>query len=161
MIFERLDSHCHRKISLSRSRRTNAHYNGVLGYSINIFLLSESFCLYDLSRGRNAYSAVGKLYSLVHGIFLNHGENISEALLVYVLALVRHCSQSFHRSLCLHNVRLIATYAYIIASAEYDHAVLPLQYVQIFIKSAEKSYYTVHRRNVYYRFRHITTTDKK
>ena len=108
-----------------------------------------------------AYSAVGKLYSLVHGIFLNHGENISEALLAYVLALVRHCSQSFHRSLCLHNVRLIAAYAYIIASAEYDHAVLPLQYVQIFIKSAEKSYYTVHRRNVYYRFRHITTTDKK
>ena len=45
VILERLDSHCHRKISLSRSRRTNAHYNGVLGYSINIFLLSHRFRL--------------------------------------------------------------------------------------------------------------------
>ena len=144
MVLECLYSHSHSKVGLSRTRRTYSHNYGVSCNSVNIFFLPEGLCLDHLARGSDAYSAVGKLYRFLYGVFLHHGENISHTLFIYGFTLVSHGSQCFNSSLGSVYVILAAAYAYIVSSAQYGYIILPLQYIYVFIEFSEQCNDAVH-----------------
>ena len=160
MRFKSLDRHCHCKISLTRSRRSDTHYNSVFFNSFYIVFLTECFSLNDLSARCNTYSAVSKLYRLFRLALINKRAYISNALFIYRFTFfykVKHSLNSRFRT--AHTV-LLTAYPDIRSSAENSNAVLPLDKIYIFIETSEKCAYLVNIADLNNTLCHKVTSDR-
>ena len=146
--------HCHRKISLARSRRTNAHDDSLFPYCFNISFLTESFRLDELSAHRYAHAVIRHMLYLILLALTHKCENISYSLLSDSLALVDKSNKAIYSFRGVKYVLLIACYLDIVTSAENHNIILFLDKINILVIIAEKAEYSFHSVHADKFFRH-------